>query len=91
VTLLRINGICYFAAHWGEAAEEDKLFKPSGKMKVLSTQDDFDYALFELCWHLHDCAEAVEVFSTFAECPVCLARATDGGNMIHKEPKLLIN
>jgi hypothetical protein len=75
---------------WGEGYDDEKLPKSSNP-RLIATPEEFDYALFELCWHLQDCTEAVEVFSNFEECPVCLCRAADSGVMIHKDPKLLLN
>lgn len=90
MTLLKINGEFYFASSWVPEDEGDKL-KPSGAERVMPTTEEFDYALFELCWHLRDCHEAIEVFSSFEECPVCLSRAGDSGTLIHRDPRLVLN
>ena len=88
--LLKINGEYYFASAWHPETDEDKL-PLSKNPRVIPTKDEFDYALFELCWHLRDCHEAIEVFGSFEECPVCLSRAEDSGNLIHRDPRLLVN
>lgn len=90
MTLLKINGEYVFASHW-EPDPDDTSFSRSSGEKMIETPQDFDYALFELCWHLRDCHEAVEVFSTFNECPVCLSRAGDSDTLIHKDPRLVLN
>ena len=90
MTVLKINGEYYFASAWCPEEDGDKL-PPSRSVRLIKTEEDFDYALFELCWHLRDCHEAVEVFSSFEECPVCLSRAGDSGTLVHKDPRMVLN
>lgn len=91
MTLIKIDGVFYFASCWVPDDDKDKL-KHKTEKKVIRAAEEFDHALFELCWHLHDCLEAIEIFSHFQECPVCLSRADrETGMIIHKEPKLLVN
>jgi hypothetical protein len=90
MTLLKINGEFYFAVTWGAEYEDDKL-PPSRNPRMPSTPAEFDQALFELCWALQSCAEAIEVFADFEECPVCLARKGDSGKIMHKAPYFMIN
>jgi len=90
MTLLRINGDYYFASRW-MAQENEDLIQKHSHVRIIEADDEFDHALFALCWHLHSCLEAIEVFSNFSECPVCLCRADKEGNIVHKEPKLLMN
>lgn len=90
MTLLKINGEYYFASAWVPDAE-DRKHLPSQAERMIETKEEFDYALFELCWHLRDCHEAIEVFTEFEECPVCLSRASESGHLIHRDPKLVLN
>lgn len=90
MTLLKINGEYYFASAWHPDSEDDKL-PLSRSVKIISAGEAFDYALFELCWHLRDCHEAIEVFTSFEECPVCLSRAEQSGQLVHRDPRLILN
>lgn len=88
--LLRIKGKIYLAARWECDITNDIYLPPSGKKKVELANSARDN-LFELCWQLTDCREAIAVFEDFEECPVCLGRSDASGALIHRNPTLLLN
>lgn len=88
--VLRIGGELFIAAAWPEDPD-DVTMRSSKSCPLVKTEPEFDHALFELCWQIRDCQEAVEMFTVFHECPVCLARHGDSTHIRHKEPWLLLN